>query len=124
METRRTRTYDVCTADGRPVAKVALVSDWLGRLRGLMGRTFLAPGTGLWLDPCNGVHTFRMRFAVDAVMLDKDLRILRIATNIRPNRIVWPVHKGHSTLELPAGTAARASLGPGDRLQFTPADQP
>ena len=39
------------------------------RLRGLLGRDGLPAGTGLWIRPCNAVHTLGMRFAIDIVFL-------------------------------------------------------
>ena len=51
------------------------------RRTGLLKHTGLAPGEGLWIVPCEGVHTFRMKFAIDVVFLNKK----RKREEVRPN---------------------------------------
>ncbi|HEY4028027.1 MAG TPA: DUF192 domain-containing protein, partial [Candidatus Dormibacteraeota bacterium] len=50
----------------------------LGRALGLMFRRRLPAGDGMWITPCNGIHMFFMRFAIDAVFLDRRLRVVRV----------------------------------------------
>src|SRR5579863_3601492 len=45
------------------------------RSKGLLGRDFLAPGEGMWIIPCEAIHTFFMRFAIDLVYLDRRNRV-------------------------------------------------
>lgn len=47
------------------------------RLRGLLGRQ-LAPDGGLMLTPCSCIHTIGMRYAIDAVYLDRAYQVLRV----------------------------------------------
>ena len=62
---------------------------------------------------------FFMKFPIDAVFLDRDLVVLRIAADLRPWRTA--AHRGaKAVLELPAGEAARRGLQPGERLQLSP----
>ncbi len=42
------------------------------RRKGLLGRDGLAAGDGLWIAPCESVHTFFMRFPIDLVYLDRE----------------------------------------------------
>jgi uncharacterized protein len=73
------------------------------RLRGLLGRRSLAPGAGLLLHPASSIHTCFMRFAIDAVFLDGNGRVLRVAAELPPWR--FASQRGAcSVLELPAGT--------------------
>ena len=39
------------------------------KFMGLMGRTSLAAGAGLWLPESNGIHMMFMRFPIDAVFV-------------------------------------------------------
>jgi uncharacterized membrane protein (UPF0127 family) len=56
-----------------------------------------------------------MRFPIDAVFLDRDLVVLKVAADLRPWRTA--AQRGaRAVLELPAGEASRAQLQPGDRL--------
>ena len=92
----------------------------LSRLRGLLGRRELEPGAGLLLKPCNSVHTFFMRFPIDAVFLDGERRVLRVRERLRPWRIAG-ARGAHAVLELPAGEAERRGVVAGERLYLTPA---
>ena len=87
------------------------------RMRGLLGRKKLALGHGLLIRPTWSVHTFFMRFTIDVVFLDRELRVLKISHQLRPWRTAarW---RAHSALELPAGECARLGLEVGDRLAW------
>src|SRR5579863_4752466 len=73
------------------------------RMKGLLGRDGLAPGEGLWIKPCEAVHTFCMRFAIDLVYLDRKNRIRKVRSGVRPWRMSACL-TAHSVIELPSGT--------------------
>jgi uncharacterized protein len=88
------------------------------RLRGLMGRRELEPGEGLLLRPSGSVHTCFMRFAIDVVFVDSELRVLTVSPAVRPWRL--RVQRGaRGVLELPAGEADRVGISPGDQLTIS-----
>lgn len=87
------------------------------RLRGLLARPALAPDHGLWLTPCNSVHTAFMAYPIDVVFLDRSLVILRIAAALAPWRSALGL-RARSTLELPAGASAACELAVGQRLRW------
>jgi uncharacterized membrane protein (UPF0127 family) len=87
----------------------------LARMRGLLGRKSLPNGEGILLRPASSVHTAFMRFPIDAVFLDRELRVLKVAPDLRPWRTAAR-RKAHAVLELPAGEAARRGIEPGHRL--------
>lgn len=89
------------------------------RLRGLIGRRGLAPGHGVLLRPAGSVHTCLMRFPIDVVFLDGDLRVLRVAPAVPPWRVRGR-RGARAVLELAAGEARRAGIGAGDRLDVQP----
>jgi uncharacterized membrane protein (UPF0127 family) len=88
------------------------------RTRGLLGRDGLAPGTGLWLAPCEWVHMFGMRFAIDIVVLNKDDVVVGVQEDLRPNRVGRLFWGAHSTLELPVGTVRASGTVKGDRIAW------
>lgn len=90
-------------------------SPW-SRLRGLLGHT-LESGEGLLISPCNGVHTFFMRYPIDVVFLDGEGGVLLIREAMPANRMVPWVRGAHRVLELPAGTAATTGIGRGCKLE-------
>lgn len=87
------------------------------RLRGLMFRRRLPAGRGLLLAPCDGVHMFFMRFAIDVVYLDKDLRIKKIVHNLLPWLGVSVCLGAWGALELTSGEAERLNLVVGQKFE-------
>jgi uncharacterized membrane protein (UPF0127 family) len=101
-------------ADGHVVCERCLVADkpW-ARMRGLLGRSELAQGEGILLRPAGSIHTFFMRFAIDAVFLDRDGVVLGVERRLGPWRMAR--RKGaKAVLELDEGAAE--SVEPGQRL--------
>jgi Uncharacterized conserved protein len=87
------------------------------RRSGLLKYPGLNPGQGLWIVPCEAVHTFGMKFPIDVVFLNKKRKVLKI----RKDMGRWGMAlclRAHSVLELPAGTLQRTSTMPGDQLEF------
>ena len=106
-----------CLAERVEIANTA----WT-RLCGLMFRRALAHGHALWIRPCNGVHTFWMRFAIDVIYLDREMRVVRLIENLRPFRLTMPQRAARSVIELPAHTIAQAGIRLGDRLRAVKED--
>jgi len=90
--------------------------DSTARRRGLLGRQGLEAGTAVIIAPCNSIHTFFMRFAIDVVFVSRDGRVANLRTALKPWRvgISW---KSFAVIELSAGTIARAETRVGDVLQ-------
>lgn len=73
------------------------------RMRGLIGRRRLDPGKGMLITKCNCIHTFFMRFPIDATFLDREGNAVRTVRNIRPWRPwVWGGWRARSVLETAA----------------------
>ena len=89
----------------------------LKRMVGLLSRKNLAPGEGLLIDRCYGIHTFGMRFAIDVLFLDKELRVIRAVPALPPFRVCVVKHAVY-VLELPAGAIARTQTAAGDQIQI------
>ncbi len=91
------------------------------RRRGLLGRDALASDEALIIAPCQAVHTFGMRFAIDILFTTRDGTIVKVREHVQPGRIsgAW---SAFAVIELAAGTAARAAVRPGDRLELARRD--
>jgi uncharacterized protein len=106
---------------GRVVCERCVLADRpLSRLMGLMGRRRLPQGHGLLLRPSPSIHTCFMRFPIDAVFLDRDLRVVSVRARLRSWRFAGE-RGARAVLELPAGEAARRGVTPGARLRQLPA---
>lgn len=98
--------------------RVAVARTPRARLRGLLGRATLGPGEGLLLHPCNGVHTWGMRFSIDVLFLDAEGRVIRVEPSLPPGRMIPWVRRAREVLELPAGAAQAAGVAAGARLRI------
>jgi uncharacterized protein len=103
-------------ADGTVVCeRCSLADSPVARMRGLLGRDGLEQGEGLLLRPASSIHTFFMRFSIDAVFLDRELAVVGIEDGIAPWRAASQ-RGAKAVLELPAGESSRRGLAVGDRL--------
>lgn len=95
--------------------RVRVARSFGARLVGLLGRRALPADQALLLVPCNNVHTFFMRFAIDVVFLDREGVVLAIVPRLAPWRIA-AARRAYACLELAAGGAARFELAAGRRI--------
>ncbi|MBS3762150.1 MAG: DUF192 domain-containing protein [Planctomycetes bacterium] len=87
------------------------------RFTGLMGRKSLKAETGMYFPHCSSIHMFFMRFAIDAVYFDREYRIKKIVSYLKPWRLSW-CPGGDSVLEVPAGWCEEIGLEVGTRVEF------
>jgi uncharacterized membrane protein (UPF0127 family) len=112
---RNGETLVLYRTDGAQLCTVRVAGSFFDRLRGLLGRRSLPAGEGLLLWPERSVHTFFMAFPIDVVFLDRYLKVLSIASHLRPFRVAG--QSGAVTIvELAAGEASRLKLRPGETL--------
>lgn len=98
--------------------RIEVADTFLSRLVGLLGRSRLLPGYGLLIRPSSGVHTFGMRFPIDVVALDRQLRVLAVWQNLRPWRTTAVKWKTHCVLELAGGHLKTCPIEAGDQLEI------
>ena len=59
----------------------------------------------------NGIHTFFMKQNIDVLYLDKDYKIIKIDSNLKPNKIVLPSKNIKHTIEMPESTSTNFIVG-------------
>jgi uncharacterized membrane protein (UPF0127 family) len=102
--------------DGSIVCERCVLADTaLARMRGLLGRRELPSGEGILLKPASSVHMAFMKFAIDAVFLDGESRVVKVAADLQPWKVAG-ARGSKAVLEIPAGEAKRRRLSVGDRL--------
>jgi uncharacterized membrane protein (UPF0127 family) len=106
------RTREVTIVNDLEIAKTSAQ-----RRRGLLGRDRLPHGGGLWISPCESVHTVGMRFSIDLVYLDRHNRVRKTRSHVRAWRVSACL-TARSVLELPAGTNRATGTREGDVLEF------
>jgi uncharacterized protein len=89
------------------------------RRKGLSGLTKMPPGAGLWIMPCEAIHTFGMKMHIDVIFLDRDFRVRRTRAALGPNRIAFCL-RASSVLELAPGSIECSRTQPGDHIEFSP----
>ncbi len=87
------------------------------RMRGLLGRSGLPAGEGMLLRPAPSIHTAFMRFPIDALFLDGELRVIKIVEKLGPWRVA-SMARARAVLELAAGESARRGVKVGDLLEL------
>jgi len=112
----------VCPRTGAVLAERATIAQTLiQRLVGLLAHARLEPGEGLILGRCNSIHTWFMRFPIDAVFVDGRRTVVRVYNSLPPWRMTPFVGRATTVIELPAGTALHTELAAGDQVVFAPA---
>jgi uncharacterized protein len=112
----------VAREDGTPLCdRCSLADTPAGRLKGLLGRTGLERDEGLLLKPAPAIHTFFMRFPIDAVFVERDMRVVGVEPGLRPWR--WAGRRrARAVLELSAGESERRGVRVGERLTLRTAE--
>ncbi|MFD4597356.1 DUF192 domain-containing protein [Streptomyces sp. NPDC058464] len=104
--------------DGYGVKAVPLeiAASYRARTRGLLGRDAL--DGAILLSPASGIHTFRMRMAIDVAYLDRRLKVIAVRT-MRPGRLGLPRLRSRHVLEAEAGAMAGWGVAAGVRVSVT-----
>ncbi|MBD3246849.1 MAG: DUF192 domain-containing protein [Candidatus Omnitrophica bacterium] len=90
----------------------------VSRALGLMGKKSLAPGNGMIFARAPSIHTCFMRFKIDVLFLDKDMRVIRAVHGLRPWRAAAAASSAY-TIELPCGTLRHTRTEPQDEIRFS-----
>lgn len=95
---------------------LSIARTFWARLLGLLGSAGLPAGHGLLLRPASSIHTLFMRFAIDALFIDRGGRVVRAVPGLPPFRLALGGRGARAVLELPPGTIATSGTAPGDQL--------
>ena len=98
------------------VNHLSIAESFVSRTRGLLGIESLPEHHGLWIHTCPSIHTFFMKFEIDAVFVDEKLIVRSIHRNIRPWRVVVGALGSSSVFEMPGGSAKQGLIDMGDQL--------
>ncbi|MEX2245348.1 MAG: DUF192 domain-containing protein [Dehalococcoidia bacterium] len=117
---KRLKRFSIRNPDRGTVlaTRARLASSYVARFLGLMGRRGIEDGGGILLAPSSSIHSFFMRFRFDALYLDREGRVVKAVSAMRPWRLSFGGRGAHDTLELPAGVIERTGTQPGDQLSF------
>ncbi len=87
------------------------------RTRGLLGRPPLEADQALWILPCNSVHTFGMKSALDIIYLNRQGMVKKAVSALAPRRVSFCLG-ARSVIELRAGIINTNGITIGDRVEW------
>jgi uncharacterized protein len=117
-----TQAFKYCTivntTTGEVIAdKVKIAQTFVSRSVGLLDRVSLLKGEALVINPCNSIHMFFMKFSIDVLYLDKNNRIIKIVTDLKPWRLSQALF-AQKVVELESGTIAQMRIKCGDIVKI------
>jgi uncharacterized protein len=116
------QTLEIATKSGVHIFSVEMATTEDEKQTGLMYRKELADGKGMLFDfsPEQQISMWMKNtyISLDMIFIRADGRILRIAENTEPEstRIISSGGLARGVLEVPAGTAQKYGIAPGDRV--------
>lgn len=97
--------------------RVKVADTLLRRMIGLLGKRSLEPEAGVWIVPCNSIHTVGMLFRIDVLFVDKNFKVVAVRELLRPFWATAPVFRADSVIELPPYAIFRSGTKVGDQLE-------
>jgi len=105
---------------GIVLAEEAVLADRLFlRMKGLLDKKDLKRGEALIIKPCDSIHTFFMRFAIDVIFLDREQRVDLAINCLKPWRLSPLCWKAKFAIELPSGVIQDSRTEKGDEISIT-----
>ena len=86
------------------------------RMKGLLGTDALQSQDALWIHRCNSIHTFFMKYAIDCIFLDSNLKVKALKEQIQPSRMTFPIWGARSVIEMKSGQIRDLGLKVGEQL--------
>ena len=97
---------------------IEVASTSVQKVKGLLGRDCLADGQGLLFKHCASLHTFFMQFPIDIIFADRKGKVLKLAHDVRPFKLVAAPLRSFYAIELPSGAIERSGTRVGDHLDL------
>ncbi|MGE5085504.1 MAG: DUF192 domain-containing protein [Bacillota bacterium] len=104
------------TTQQKLIPNLEVAKSFTSRGKGLLGRSSLAEDRALWIHHCNSIHTFFMKFAIDCVFVDKNLKVKAVFQDVKPWRLILPVWGASSVIEMASGMSSKLKISVGDQL--------
>lgn len=98
------------------IKNLEVAENFTDRLKGLLGRKTLPSDQALWIKKCSSIHTFFMKFPIDAIFIDKNMSVQKICSQIPSGTMRWGNSKSTDVIEMASGVAQSLKLQKGDQL--------
>lgn len=103
---------------GTVIASEVFVADrFWPKFRGLQFKRSIPDDFAYIILDCRSIHTCFMRFNLDAVFVDRRLKVLKVYQNIKPFSVTSLVKDAFAVIELKHG---KRDIEPGNSLELIP----
>ena len=91
------------------------LTSWREKSKGLIGEKKAFP---VFFKTRFGIHTYGMKFPIDVVIVDQNMRVFLLRKNLKPNRFFFwnPIYDG--VLELPVGEIKKIGINKDSLLKL------
>lgn len=95
--------------------EIQIANNFLKRLVGYMFRR--KPHVeAISFYPCSSIHTFFMKFPIDVLFINKNMRVVKKISRLPPGKVIFPVQDAVMVIEGKEGLFNDITIG--DTLQF------
>ncbi len=98
--------------------KVSRADNLLAKGLGVIGWKDFGNRNGLLLTGTNSIHTYFVRFSLDLVFLDKNMKVIKLLKNLKPFRFSPIVWSAKHVLEMPNHSIEKFSIKVGDEINM------
>lgn len=98
--------------------RIDRLTGFLQRAVGLLARSRVQQDEGVWITPCRAIHTIGMHEKIDVIFVDRDDRVLRIESEVAPNRLWLFCRQASGVIELGGGALSQVDVLPRDLLEL------
>lgn len=97
------------------VVHAKILKGFWEKSKGLIGADPMYP---IFFTTRWGIHTFGMKVPIDIVILDDDMKVVKLAPQLAPNRIFLWHPRFRNVLELPKGSIEKKKMSAGIHLSL------
>lgn len=102
------------------IAQKSIVADsFVSRMAGLLNRSSLPAGEALIITRCRSIHMAFMRFAIDAIFVDKNGYVIGLCERIKPFRLSPIFFHSDFVIEVSEGVIGQTKTSIGDKIEVT-----
>lgn len=117
MQSNPTKT-ELVIDDKIIVTNLIVAEKMLTRMVGLLKYGSLPAGSAMLIKPCGSIHTVGMRFDLDVIFVDREMRVVRTVCGVKPNRFVLGGRGASVTVEMQSGWFDMSQVKIGHKLIF------
>lgn len=70
------------------------------------------------INPCNSIHTFFMKFDIDVLFADENMKVIKKIESLKPGRVILPIKEAKVAVEGEAGTFGNIRIGDDISVMF------